>query len=542
MPFCARNPVRSGLVLLLVFSALLFAACGEDDGAGDADGPDPATLAPPDPLLYAEAVIRPEGEQAEDLTAALGKLTGGEDVGAALREEIERSIASGGDLSYEDDIEPWLGQTGGVFVTGFSGDEADLAVLVATSDTAATEAAIEKASAAGAAGPQRERTYDGIGYRLGRDGDAVGVVGGFLVGGTEAGFRAAVDASNGESLADRSEAQDALDSAPEGSIFRAYLDGAGLADAALDAGELSAREAKRLGPQLEALEDGPIVLSGDSTSEELGIELSAPAGLSGGEDASGAGELLAGLPGDSWLALGLPMLGETVAAGYEDLIKGFESSLEGFPNGELPDLGGKLEAATGLDPAEDLAWAGDTALFARGSSLLSIGAGLVIETDDEEAARAALARLAGKLRRERSVEVAETPDGFELRAAGQPIGAEVAVEDGRVVAAAGGITIADVLDPPETLADSDRFSSARDALGSDLDPGLYLDAAAIVGLLEASGVAAGDPSFDAATPTLEAIDYLIAGGTVDGDRSSGRLVLGLRDAPSGEGTAAALAP
>lgn len=535
-----RNPLRSALILIATLTALAFAACGEDDGAGGDLGPDPATVAAPDSLLYAEAVIRPEGEQKDDLLAALAKLTGDDDPGAAIREEIERSIAEEGDLTYEDDIEPWLGQRAGVFLLDFSADQGDAAVVIATTDADATRATLEKASEASEE-PEQEATYEGVTYTVDDSGDAVGIVGDFLVGGTEAGFRAAVDAAGGDSLAENAEVTEGLGSAPEESLFRAYLDGAGLVERAIEAGEARPRDLAPFEEQIDALEEGPIVVSGGATEDSMTIEVAAPEGAAG-TAAPGAGDLLSALPGDSWLAVAVPALGEAIGSGYENLVSGLESGFEGLPKAEIPDVRGEVEAATGLDLSKDLAWAGDTALFIQGSSPLGLGGGLLIETADEEAATDAVDKLGSALRRNRSIEVEETATGFRLQSRGQPVGAEVAVEDQRVVLAAGATTIDDVLDPAETLADSEAFGDAAGALGDELDPSLYLDMDAVVALLEATGAGTGDPSYEAAKPTLDAIDYVIAGAAAADGRSSARLVLGLRDAPSGEGTAAALVP
>jgi len=280
------------------------------------------------------------------------------------------------------------------------------------------------------------------------------------------------------------------------------------------------------------------------------------AGPSGGQADSGS--IVSELPADSWLAIGVPMIGDAISAGYEGFLQSFEAGLEGvgkqglkgvpegipgaqLPEG-LPDIGAEIRRATGLDLSKDFDWAGDLGLFVEGSSLLSIGGGLVIETDDEQAAAATLAKLRRALGRQRDLRIVETPDGFQVQTLGAPLGAEVAIRDGRVVLAVAGTSVGDVLSPAGTLSDSEDFQAASEALGAGLEAALYVDFPAIVSLIESSGLATGDPSYEEAKPILDAIAYLVAGWGSDGDRASGRLVLGLRDGGSDSGAAAAIVP
>ena len=90
-----------------------------------------------------------------------------------------------------------------------------------------------------------------------------------------------------------------------------------------------------------------------------------------------------------------------------------------------------------------------------------------------------------------------------------------------------------MLSPDETLDDSDRFNAARDTLGDDMTacvlPRLRADPRP---LLESTGQAASDPDYQAAKPYLDALDFLVAGSKVDGDRTTASLVLGVKEASS----------
>jgi hypothetical protein len=542
---CRQKPARSFLALFAVFAALAIVACGEGAGAGDL-GPDPATVTPADAPLYAEAVVRPEGDQKDDLLAALEKITNNDDPGGLIRSAVDSSFSEQG-ISYEDDIEPWLGQRVGGFLTEIGADRGEGAVALSVTDGSAAQDAIQKAADADQA-TETDATYEGVEYQVDESGNAVGIVGEFVVGGTEDGLKAAIDASTGGAFADNSEAADALDSAPSESLFRAYVDTARIVDLVVDAGLITQQDLDAaIGDQADALQEGPVVFSGAATADSMSLEVSGP-----GTGQADTGAIVSELPAGSWIAIGVPMIGEAIGAGYESLAEGFEAGLKGAQGKGLKELGGaklpdvdieaEIRRAIGLDLSKDLKWAGDLGLFVEGSSLLSIGGGLVIETDDEQAAAATLVKLRRALGRQRDVRIITTPDGFQIQTRGAPLGAEVAIRDGKVVLAVAGTSVDDVLSPSGTLSDSDSFQAASGALGDSLDAALFIDFAAIVSLIEGSGLASGDPSYEEAKPILDALDYLIAGGGSDGDQELGRLVLGLREAGSASGAAAAIVP
>ena len=75
-------------------------------------------------------------------------------------------------LTYEDDIEPWLGEQAGVFFETFT-EDADGAAVVATTDPQAARAGDREGGAADEE-PERRRSYEGVDYLLDRGGTAAG--------------------------------------------------------------------------------------------------------------------------------------------------------------------------------------------------------------------------------------------------------------------------------------------------------------------------------------------------------------------------------
>jgi hypothetical protein len=260
------------------------------------------------------------------------------------------------------------------------------------------------------------------------------------------------------------------------------------------------------------------------------------------------------LPSEAWLAFGAADVGESIATTYQTFITGFQQgvqqSLDEFSPGlggsyspqDITEIDGIIERTLGLDPAKDFAWIGNVGGFVQGTSLFDVGGGLVIETDDPQAATATLAKLREALSRERALKITPTDGGgFNITTPEVPAGAEVGIRDDKVVFAFAGATIDEVLEPSETLGDSDRFSSATDAIGDDLTTSFYLDMATVISLAEGAG-ATSDPDYQQAAPFLSAIDYVVAGGGTVDDRSIGRFVLGVKEPSSTDSSAAVITP
>lgn len=534
------------LVILFAALSLLLAACGSDDEGGDgtADlGPDPATLAPADSPIYYEQVVRPEGSQAEDLNSALGKLLLTEDPAAMTISGIDEGLAEDG-LSYSEDIEPWLGTRAGAFLTDFdvASEDGEGAVAVAVTDAEAAQSFIDKAAESGDADLQ-EAEYNGVSYLTEPDEASIGIVGDFLVAGTDEGFKDAVDTSEGDSIADDTDVQEEFSDAPEDSLLKLYVDTPTLVDLIESSGGLTAEQSEQFKTQIAAYADGPVAAWGTATADSMTISTNSPAMEGAGESS----DLVTSFPADAWLAFAAGDVGSQIEAQIDQAVSAFESGFESEGTGlKAPDLEAEIRKSTGLDITKDFAWIGDAGGFVQGASVLGIGGGLVIEATDEQAASDSLEKIQTALGKQPGLEI--TPGeggGFRAQIAGAPVGAEVAVQDGKVVVAAGGASVDDVLSPAEALGDSDRFGTASESLGDGLTPSFFLDFAPLVSLIESTGQATSDPSYQQAAPYLGALDYLIAGSGADGDRTNSSITLGVKESEGGsseEAPAAALTP
>jgi hypothetical protein len=527
----AGPPKLIRAALLAIGGTLALAAaggCGGDDEPASA-----ASLAPPDAPFFVEGTIRPDGDRAEAIVELSSKVAGVDDLDREIVELIDEGLASeGGEQTFAEDVEPWLGEEGAIFVrslerSAFVGGMADAAYIAEVTDVEAAQAFVDAIPDEVANAPFDERSYDEVDY-LGYDGNAIGLVGDFLVAGTEASFKAAVDATTGEALADTDEFADTVGDLDDSAIAEMWLDLGTLLDAAAESSDADGAEIDAVRAALGPLLEEPVAMALEATPDTVTLDISAAAGAT----LLGDTELLEGLPGRAWVAVATGDAGETVQRAFSSI--GSLGAELGDPRLDPEAIGDALRARTGLDlEADILPWVGDAAFYFAGTDEASVETGAVVETSDEEAsvqtvaaARAAVESAAGREAGPPRLEDAD--DGFSLVApTGQ--GFEVAVRDDVVVAALGGSSPgADTLEPDETLGDSERFSNAVDALGGDHE------AAAFLALQDALVVAErgdtdGSPDYDAIRPYTQALDYLMLGTATDDDRNLWRVVLGVAE-------------
>jgi hypothetical protein len=512
------------LILLTALSVGVLPGCGGDgEESASFAGPDPATQTPANALFFGEAVVRPEGGQKQALQDALSKLLARDDPGEFLVQQLNSELAEPGSdsgLTYADDIEPWLGQRAGLFLTGFEKDDegapvAQGAGLVATTDPAATQAAIDKGEAADPTA-DRKSTYRGFEYVVDRNDEAAGIVGDFLVVGDEDGFKQAVDASRGNSLADSAGFRTQLDQAPDDQFGFLYANPRGLVQALERIGELTADQLRTAGPQIQGLLSQPIAASISATADQLALQASAA--TSNSALAPQESSLLRNFPGESWLAFAA-----------SDVGRAYGEALEQGGSAAIPEvLGFDLGSQVGR-------WAGDIGGFAGGTSLFGLSGGLVLETNDQAASAQTLDQLQRALGSDPEIRVEPLTEGqehgFSLTPAGAPIQFQVVQRDDKVVAGLPN-SVDEVFSPSSTLDDSDAFNSATDALGEDFSPVTFVDFGPLFQLVDSFPQVQSDPDYRGAKPYLDHLDYLVLGGRRDQDRAELRMVLGLRDSPA----------
>jgi Protein of unknown function (DUF3352) len=512
-----------GALGLAASIALAIAACGDGDGA------ELASLAPPDAPFYAEVALRPGGEQAEAIEAYAERVAGFEDPTAAIIAELEGSLADGDiNATYSDDIEPWLGERGALFVRSFERSSAsamtpDVALMAEVDDTGTAQEFIDLA-AGNTEGSGDEHSYDGVDYRLDDEGTAIGLIDDILTVGPEDAFKVAVDAADGESLAESEEFTQRTEALGAGDELLAtvYLEPGAAIEAAFASEDVNQSDARSLKPLLGGPLSDPLAIGLSATPAAARLDLVSK--LEGEENIATDASLIERLPGGSWFAVGAPDLGAAL-----------ERALDQLANSGLPgarSIRETIRDATGFDLRPDsLDWLGDAAAYVEGTSAPGFTAGLIAETTDPRGPRKLLERAQNSAERESGLRSAAPPDGaergFSLGLPGLGGGAEAGLIGGRLVAVAGG-TVAEALAPHTRLGDDPGYEATVESLGEEFPPGLYVRLESFFEVAEQGG-SASDPAYQAAIPYLEAFESLAAGTRVEDGLALTRLTVSLVD-------------
>src|SRR4051794_7713524 len=187
---------RVAVSLLLVLVLALLTGCGSSgSSSGTPPGAAPSKLVPYDAPVYVEAAVRPQGQLGDDADAALKKLLHTDDPGAKVAGLANKLLAKS-DLSYDDDIKPWLGERIGFFATSFAQGKVVGALIAETTDSGKAKSALEKLAAKN--GKASKKTYKGVDLAYdAAKGNAAGIVDDFAVIGPLSGVQRAIDTAQG---------------------------------------------------------------------------------------------------------------------------------------------------------------------------------------------------------------------------------------------------------------------------------------------------------------------------------------------------------
>ena len=540
--------MKTRVVILAVVGVLGFAAVAVAGtlayqmffGAAEDDA---VNLVPADAVAYGSIFLDPSTNQKRaigDLLEKFPEAPNADEARTKFVELLDKGLAEI-DMTFEDDIDPWLGNQ----VAGWAqipenleststdsplaGENAPpAAFLIASDDDEAAIQFVEDASAKSDA-DLTDKSYEGADYVLNEEeGSAAGVVDGFLVIGTEVGFKAVVDVSGGEdSLADSETYTDTTDELTEDRLATFYFDGSAVADALEDSGAPAG-----------AFESGSFGMFGGSLSPTAGalfaesdkvvFETTSTPGEEDGQEAPEISDgLLPDLPGDSWGAFGLSDLGATLETVYDGLIESFAAG------GMTPeDLDAQIEAQTGLNLREDLlSWMGDAGLFVTGTDPLNAGGGVVIESSDPTTSSATIDQLANLLEQQGIPTEPLSAGGAEGFAVEIPAPGEwqqvVVLAGERVVIAYGEEAAVSALEGSDPLSESEAFQNATEGLGEDFTAAGYFDVDAMQELAEASGASQFPEYEEEVKPWLEPFTYVTFGSRENGGRLVQRLVIGI---------------
>ena len=505
------------MALVATLLALAMAGCGGGERPpGDENG-DPATVAPARTLLYATAYLRPRGSLKASVDPFLARMLATAQPDGPLRKLVDRLLArSGSGLGFEEDIRPWLGRRAALAAVPVGAGRTDAVLIFASRNDDAAREALGKRPGSGS-----ERTYREARYTVDRNGNAVGLVGHFVVFGGEAAFRATAEGAAGASLAEAPAYRTALGDRAGAALGAAYLDVPALWRDLL--ASLSDDQRTAAAALLAALRIGPASGLLEARGDRLVFDASMPLSGPGAPEVLGAPALLDRLPGDVWAAAGLPRVGDAVRRLVDAAIGG--GLLGGAVRIAVEE---RVREQTGLSLSNDVEDAlGDVAAFERGVRPGRRAGGVVVRTDDPEALGDALENYAELLRRrspgsrvsEASVAGAT---GFALRRPAGPALFLLARGD-RGVLAEGEAAARAALSPRPALGATPLFDAARDALLPFGVSAFLAVAPAVAAARGSSG--AGDPDFRAVEPLLRRLRFAAAGARRQGGRVVARFVL-----------------
>ena len=508
-----RAPVKSRPILLLAtaLAALVIAGCG---GGGDS-GSDPAALAPPESPLFIEATLRPEGEMKANIESLAKSIGGIDDLGALIL------AATGEDFDYESEVEPWLGERGGLSFQTYDGDDFEgYGFAIQTTDSAAAQDFIDKQSEDGDTVPE-EGSYEGVDYKTEPDdGTTIGITGDFLVIAEDSeAFKAMVDASAGESLADEDSYASTVAAAPSGSF----------ADVFVDVGGLIEQSGGSIDPDAKQLFDSAGIDPTEATavaslipgSDRIEIDFSSD--LSDENPPTGdASKLLGSLPGDSVAALAAADFGARFGEAIDQI------DANGIP-GEVP--AGKFKSGlkeAGIDLEKIAASIGDLGVFVTGDSESSLGGAAVLATNSAEEATNTVSNIGLLLRATGTpgvTAISGKASGFSIRSADLGPKPLVVAAQGERIAIAYGLpaaTRALATSSGDTLADDSTYKEAVAALG-DTPIGAFVAGPAALKLASAL-VPPDENGFREAKRYLTKIDYLALGSGSSGELTTAKLI------------------
>lgn len=511
-------------MLLLALSALFVAGCGggDDEGGG---GTDPASLAPAKAPVYIDFTVRPEGKTKANIETLAKTVAGVDDLGELIVTELEKSAAEEGEgFDYEKEVEPWLGERGGLFLQDYEEDDFEGygAAIEATDEDAARDFVDKTIEADDET--FKDGSYEGVDFKVQEDETTIGVFDGLVVmAENEAIFKSMVDASDGENLSGEETYTSAVSNVPSESAADVYVDIGGLIKES--GGEIDSETRALLDSLGIEPDEATAVASLVPGSDQIEIELTT--NLSGENPPSGdASELLGSLPGDSLVAFASADFGKRFNEGIDQIDK------EGIPGEVPPNQLKKSLKQAGIDLESIAGSIGDVGGFVRGSSESNLGGALVLATEDATQAKNTVSNIGLFLRSAGIPGVTAIngkASGFSIRDAElgrQPVvvaakGSRIAIGYGLASALAG------FEGSGQTLADSPAYKKAVGALGGT-PVSAFVDGPAALKLAN-SLVPAGEEEYEEAEQYLRKIDYVALGSEASDGLATAKLIVGVSE-------------
>lgn len=527
----APNPLLRSKELLLGLLAmtLVFAGSYALAFVYDSSEDQALELVPADAIAYGNVFLDPSNNQKRALEALLRRFPAAGTPEQA-RKQFLKLLDEGLrelDMTFEEDVEPWLGDqvAGFALITDDFQRPFEGAALVQTHDAAATESFLDDLEDSQGEVPSRG-SYKGVDYEIYQDEATMAIYQGFLIVGTERALRAVIDThQSGKSLAGAARFRDATRLVEDDVLAQAYFDGRRVAEVFTAAAGLPPSGSliqlqQPLAASVYARPDG-IVLESAGRLPESGpfARLMRTASDNG---------LLEEVPADSWGALGVARVGQTLEVVLDEVgrmgVAGF--AIEAFKQ--------QLRAETTLDIEKDLlGWIGDIGLFVTGTDPALLQGGVIIETTDRVASTLAIKKLftlaVGGDVPARPLPL-EGAEGFTIRDRTMQEALNVAAAGNRVVVAYGDAATARALraDAVEKLRSTAMYVDAKRSLGEGFTITGLLDLEQARKLAENFGLASEPEYLERIQPNLAPLSHIVFGSKIQNDVVIQRVVIGVR--------------
>jgi Protein of unknown function (DUF3352) len=518
--------MRSRLASLLVLAALaaLVPGCG---GSGGGSSSDLASFAPPQAPLYLEVTVKPEGELSENVNALAQKIAGVDDLGELVISELEKSsLDSGESVDFEKEIEPWLGEKAGIFFEDYEGEDFNsYGAAIETTDAEAAQELIDKQTKGDE--PAKDGSFDGVDYKVEQDdGQTIGIVDDTLVfAEDEQTFKAVVEASSGESLADQDSFTSAFDAAESDSLANVFVDIGGLIEQS--GGTIDSETELFLESSGIEAKNATAVASLVPGSDQVEINLAT--NVTGDNPSPGdASQLLGSLPGGSFAAFASSEFGRQLGESLDSI------DANGIPGELEPHELKQAMKAAGIDLDKITDSIGDIGVFAQGNTEDNLTGAVVLTTNDAKEATNTVSNIGLLLRASGTpgvTAISGKATGFSVRGTGlgsQPL--VVAAQGNRIAISYGLAASAQALSAEggTTLGSNPDFKRASESLDGTPISG-FVDGPAALALVENVLSPEEAEDFEEAKPYLDKVAFAAIGAGSSGDLTTAKMIIGLAE-------------
>ncbi len=535
--------------LALGACALLFGLAG--CGSSSPPAPDPATIVPATAPLYIGAVVHPSGSLKSDTEADARKLSHSGEPFSGL---LKLLSPSGHPIDYSSEVKPWLGANAGAFLSSIdaakatsaltgtlsevlvSGNVAALAegalsglltgryaqgaIVLDTTDVSKAQAFLQaRASETGA----HATTYKGVTYDVAANGNAEGIVGKFAVLGSETALKSAIET-------EQAGATSSIVHAPGYSKLASTAEPDALAHLYVRSAALSS-----LDGLLAGTEQAYLSLLPEANAIALDVDSIPRAGAEGAGllPSASTAQVVGGLPGGSWLAAGIANVSATVGTEPKALptLVGLLAKVK-LGNYSLEGALAPLSSQSVESNRDLLSWMSSAGVFASGSGLLNLQAGLLATSTNPTRSREAVAKLAAAYTKAGAEATPTTIPGAEeavtVRIPNFPVVVAIGAANDKFAIGVGPASVQEALNPSSTLSASPAYHTAAATLGHGLQPSLLVEFPTLVTLIETLGLTQTG-GISGVLPYLQSLTTLTAGGgePLGNGVTRTRVVLGL---------------